>query len=129
MVKLAKLQYVLNLPQADFTIFIPSNEELLKQSSLIQSIKEAMSNYNLTGEVQYVKDVIHMYDTQLKPINHTIMDLKYKENYVWYNEDDGTYKLVQNKYGIKDLEHVIGNDKIVDFDVGIKIKYDKNKKK
>lgn len=105
------------------------NEELVKQSALIQSIKDAMNNYELTGEVQYVKDIIHMYDTQLKPINHTIMDLKYKENYVWYNEDDGTYKLVQNKYGIKDIEHVIGNNKVLNFDVGIKIKYDKNKKK
>jgi hypothetical protein len=43
------------------------------------------------------------------------MKLKYKENKVWYNENDNTYHLIQNKYTFKDIEFNIGQEKVVSF--------------
>ena len=65
-----------------------------------------------------MKDAVNVYITNLKPILDTIQKLKYKENMVWYDNDKGTYHLIQNKNTISSLEEGSDNNKTVNFNVG-----------
>ena len=96
-------------------------EDIENSYLLILEIKECMKNFNLDNNNQYVNDAVNIYTYKLKPLLEKIMKLKYKENMVWYNEDDNTYHLIQNKYTIADLEHNQGtNLAVVKYDVGLK---------
>jgi hypothetical protein len=98
------------------------NENLEKSYEVIEKIKESIKLYNETENTQYVKDVVNMYTTTLQPLLRKIMALKYKHSFVYYNTDNNTYHLIQNINTIKSLEYSSFLDKVVDFDVGLKIK-------
>ena len=49
------------------------------------------------------------------------MKLQYKELLVRYDEDDNIYKLIQHRYGIKDIEFNTDKDIVVSHDTGVKI--------
>jgi hypothetical protein len=98
------------------------NENLEKSYEVIEKIKESMKLYNETENTQYVKDVVNMYTTTLQPILRKIMALKYKQSFVYYNADKSIYHLIQSKTTIKSLEYSSFVDKVVNFDVGLKMK-------
>jgi len=54
------------------------------------------------------------------------MELKYKESIVYYNENDNTYNLIQQKYTHKSLEFTYYDNKVLHFDVGLKINLSTN---
>jgi hypothetical protein len=56
------------------------------------------------------------------PLLNKISSLKYKQNFVYYNEDLNTYNLIQKKYKIENLEYTSFNNTVVSYDVGLKIK-------
>lgn len=87
----------------------------------IQKIKDSIKNFNTSNNIQFIKDSVNIYIDNLQPLLGTIASLKYKENFVWYNASTSTYHLIQNKYTIKDLEHNSGDDKLIKYDVGLKI--------
>lgn len=94
-------------------------EELEKSYLNIQEIKTCIENFNRTNDVQYVQDAVNIYVTNLKPKLATILNLKYKENKVWYDDNNETYHLIQNKYTIKDLEINIGKYETIIFDTSL----------
>jgi hypothetical protein len=94
-------------------------EELEKSYLDIQEIKICIENFNRTNDVQYVRDAVNIYVTNLKPKLAIILNLKYKENKIWYDDNDETYHLIQNKYTIKDLEINIGKYETVVFDTSL----------
>ena len=71
---------------------------------LINEIKKNITEFNESENLQFVRDIAALYDTNLRPLFIKIRNLKYKENFVWYNEDTNTYHLIQNKNTIKQLE-------------------------
>ena len=100
------------------------NEMLVKEIELIfgfiASIKDSIKQFNETSNTQYVNDAVTIYVNSLKPSADKLLNLKYKENVVWYDEDTNEYKLMQNKYTIRDIEFNTGEEKVANFDFGIK---------
>jgi hypothetical protein len=99
------------------------NKELLKQDikqsyDLINEIKQNIIKFNESENVQFVRDIVSLYSERLKPLFIKIMNEKYKENFVWYNEDSNTYHLMQNKNSIQQLEFNEGDQEVVQFRVG-----------
>ena len=101
------------------------DEALVQAYLLIDQMKQSIKQYNETDKVQYAQDVATLYDKNLHPLLIKIRNLKYATNIVFYDEDNNTYNLIQNKYSVKNLEHSSYKSNVVAFDVGLKI----NKKK
>jgi len=95
------------------------DEELTKSYLYIQEIKKAIESFNTTNDVQFVQDVVNIYVTNLKPCLSILLRLKYKENMVWFNENNYTFNLIQNKYSMKDLEVNIGKYETIVFDTSL----------
>lgn len=87
---------------------------------LIVDIKRAVQEFINSNDTQYINDVVEIYDTKLKPTLNELINLKYKENMVWFNEDNNTYNLIQNKNTIAELEINLGKDIVKKYDVGFK---------
>lgn len=104
------------------------NEELNKNIEFLNiniiSIKKAIEDFNATNNIQYIKDAVDIYinNLQINSKNENIVkkiqNLKYKQNYVEYDNDTNTYHLIQSKVGIEDLETDIREPKIISFDIG-----------
>jgi len=85
----------------------------------INQIKDAIKSFNATDNSQHVRDAVDIYNTQLVPLLEKIMKLKYKENYIWYNENDSTYHLIQQKYAINNIEFNVGEEEVIKYDIGV----------
>jgi hypothetical protein len=100
------------------------NDKLTQDSEisemLIVDIKRAVQEFINSNDTQYINDVVEIYDTKLKPTLNELINLKYKENMVWFNEDNNTYNLIQNKNTIAELEINLGKDIVKKYDVGFK---------
>ena len=94
-------------------------EELEKSYLDIQEIKISISNFDRTNDVQYVRDAVNIYVTNLQPKLAVILKLKYKENKIWYDDNNETYHLIQNRYTITDLEINTGKYETVVFDTSL----------
>jgi hypothetical protein len=92
-------------------------EQDIEQSYIfINQIKKSILDFNETTNTQFVRDIIHIYDTNLKPLLKKIISSKYKVNFVWY--DNKTYHLIQQKNSIQQLEVNQGDEKIISYNVG-----------
>jgi hypothetical protein len=96
---------------------------------LIQEIKEGIKNYNTTNDVQYVRDCVEIYINQLQPKLKDIMLLKYKNNFVEYDDNANVYKLIQQKYSSFDLEEIYMQPAVISFEYGNVTKTKTSKKK
>jgi len=95
---------------------------------LIQDIKESIKNYDSTNDVQYVRDCVEIYINQLQPKLNEVMRLKYRNNFVEYDDSENVYKLKQQKYSILDLEESYIEPSVLSFDYGNLSKKMSNKK-
>jgi hypothetical protein len=84
----------------------------------IKEIQEAISNFNSSGNQQFVKDAVDIYIDNLKPILDEIRNLKYSNCSVEYNENDNTYHLMEQKTTIHDLETSLTKPKIISYVIG-----------
>lgn len=105
------------------------NESLEKSYELIANIKESIRLYNDSENTQYVKDAVDIYITTLQPLLRKIMTLKYKQNYVHYDDNNNTFHLIQRKTNIKSLEYTSFVDKVLSNVVGYMPITDKAKPK
>jgi hypothetical protein len=96
-------------------------ESIVKSYFYIDEIKESIKQFNQENNTQYVRDIVNIYINNLKPLLNKITDLKYKENIIHYNETDNTYNLIQNQYTIESLEFTDFNNKVLNYDVGLKV--------
>jgi hypothetical protein len=83
--------------------------------SFLAEIHNAINLFHSSDNTQYMRDAVDIYVNKLLPLLDKIMTLKYNENKGWYNENDNTYHLIQNKYTFKDIEFDKGQEKIVSF--------------
>jgi len=82
----------------------------------IHQIKDYIRKFNEEdddNQKQNVISAVKVYTEQLKPQLKEIMHLKYKQNMVWYYEDDETYHLFQKPQTINSLEVALVDAKIV----------------
>lgn len=104
------------------------NEELNKNIEMMNiniiSIKKAIEDFNSTNDIQYIRDAVDIYVNNLninsknENIIKKIQNLKYRQNYVEFDNDTNTYHLIQNKVGLEDLEIDIIEPKVILFDIG-----------
>jgi hypothetical protein len=94
------------------------NESIEQSYEFIQQIKDAIKQFQTTDDIHFVKDAVNIYITNLKPILDEIQKLKFKENIVWYNNDNSTYHLIQSKNTISSLESGEDSTKTINFNVG-----------
>jgi hypothetical protein len=92
-------------------------ENIEKSFVFIESIKQNIVDFNKTNNVQLVRDVVTIYDHSLKPLLIQITNLKYRENFVWQNED--MYHLIQRPHSIKDLEFNQGIQNVAHYNFGL----------
>ena len=100
-------------------------EDLEKSYELIINIKESIKLYNETENTQNVKDAVEIYINNLQPLFKKIMSLKYSQNLVYFDSDNNTYHLIQNKNTIKSLEYSDFVDKVIHYNVGYQAIQDK----
>lgn len=93
----------------------------------IENIKKMISEYNKTQNKQFVTDAVDVYVDDMIPRLKKLMNLKYANSYVDY-EDDGTYKLVQLQYNTEQLEFVLGDQVVEKMQLGLKEPKEKKKK-
>jgi hypothetical protein len=71
----------------------------------VQMIKDTIEKYNVSNNKQLIRDLVKdIYIAKMIPNAKDIMDMKYKRCSVWYNEDDGTYHLMQEPTIVENLE-------------------------
>uniref|UniRef100_A0A6C0IEM0 Uncharacterized protein n=1 Tax=viral metagenome TaxID=1070528 RepID=A0A6C0IEM0_9ZZZZ len=97
------------------------NGDIERTYEIIIEIKQCIISFNELESTQYVRDAVHIYINNLLPLLNKISSLKYKQNFVYYNEDLNTYNLIQKKYKIENLEYTSFNNTVVSYDVGLKI--------
>lgn len=102
---------------------IELDESLVQFYQNVNSIKECIVKMNELNDSQFAVDAANIYHNVLEPLLKKIRQLKYKENFVYNN--DNTCNLVQKKYKLDDILVSSYNDKIIAYDVGFKVKKSK----
>ena len=89
-------------------IYNMKNKDVLKNKMIlfyryIENIKDSMKEYNETGENQIIKDIISLYQRDLKPLLSDINSLEYKKRSIDYNESTNVYHLKKEEYTLSEL--------------------------
>jgi hypothetical protein len=92
---------------------------------LIDKLRNTIDKYDKTDNIRYVDDAVTLYTNDLVPKIKQNNQLKYKVEYVEFNEYDDTYNLVQLPYTVEDMEASLDN-KVVNLVTGL-AKIRKNK--
>ena len=96
----------------------------------IVPFKQLISDYMDTENALVLTEAVTFYVKEMVPKLKEIQEMKYSVNFVEYNPDDNTYKLIQYPNSLEDGEYFIKeDDKIVKFITGVrKEKKSKNSK-
>jgi hypothetical protein len=84
----------------------------------IAEIKQSMSKFNTTTNVQFARDAVEIYVKQMQPKMDELLQLKYKVNLVEYDESNGNYHLMQKKIDIATLEDNYVEPSVISFVYG-----------
>lgn len=85
---------------------------------LIDKIRNAIDKYDKTDNSNYVSDAVTLYTNDLVPKIKQNNRLKYKVEYVDFNEYDNTYNLIQIPYTEEDMEASLDN-KVINLVTGL----------
>ena len=85
---------------------------------LIDTLRNTIDKYDKTDNLRYVDDAVTLYVNELTPKIKQNNQLKYKVEYVEFNEYDNTYNLVQLPYTVEDMEASLDN-KVVNLVTGL----------
>ena len=85
---------------------------------LIDKIRNTMDKYEKTDNTNYVSDAVTLYTNDLVPKIKQNNKLKYKVEYVDFNEYDSTYNLIQIPYTEEDMEASLDN-KVINLVTGL----------
>ena len=87
----------------------------------IVPFKQSISNYMDTENALGLTEAVTIYVKEMVPKLKEIQEMKYSVNFVEYNPDDNTYKLIQYPNSLEDGEYFIKeDDKIVKFITGVR---------
>lgn len=99
-----------------------SKESTLKDKekqlfNYIKELKSLISSYEESGDVNYINNSIEIYNNIIKPLVSEIQNLKYEINYVYFDEREGVYCLVQENIKPSNLEsaNVASVNKVITF--------------
>ena len=101
---------------------LPNRDEILKLNSILEAtirgFKNLITQFDETGEIQYIKDAGQLYVNEIVKISDKLQSLKYTEQYV-YLDPDNNNNLVQKTYKSSELEVVVPGteNKIISFSI------------
>lgn len=84
----------------------------------VSLIKSTVDEFNETGQIQLIKDMITLYDIELTPLLVELRNLKYKYMAVEYESETDTHRLVRNVFTLQDMTIPFENPKVISFIVG-----------
>jgi len=85
---------------------------------LIDKLRNTMDKYEKTDNIRYVDDAVTLYLNELTPKIKQNNQLKYKVEYVEFNEYDDTYNLIQLPYTVEEMEASVDN-KVINLVTGL----------
>jgi len=110
---------------SQYNELVNNNEKLNKINKntkeiyeLIDKLRNTMDKYEKTDNIRYVDDAVTLYVNDLTPKIKQNNQLKYKVEYVEYNEYDDTYNLIQLPHTVEDMEASLDN-KVVNLVTGL----------
>ena len=90
----------------------------------VNTIKETIKEFNETGVIHLIKDVISLYQTELKPIVANINDLTYQYRSIEYDDKQNSYRLKRDIYTTTDILVPFVEPHVEAFEYGDSIKKD-----
>ena len=69
----------------------------------IELIKNTVDEFNESGQINLIKDMIVVYQDELMPVIKDLNNLKYKYYAMEFNENDNTHHLIKKRYTISQL--------------------------
>ena len=69
----------------------------------IELIKNTVDEFNESGQINLIKDMIVVYQDELMPVIKDLNNLKYKYYAMEFNENDNTHHLIRKRYTISQL--------------------------
>jgi hypothetical protein len=84
----------------------------------IALIKSTIDEFNETGQIQLIKDMISTYQTDLVPLLNELRELKYKYMAMEYNNDTNTHTLVRKIFTLQDMTVAFENPSVESFIIG-----------
>jgi hypothetical protein len=94
------------------------NKKTKEIYELIDKLRNTIDKYEKTDNINYIDDAVSLYVNDLTPKIKLNNQLKYKVEYVEFNEYDDTYNLIQLPYTVEDLEANLDN-KVVNLVTGL----------
>ena len=84
----------------------------------IATIQSTIEEFNETGRIQLIKDMVTMYETELMPLLTELRNLKYSYMAMEHNAETNTHTLVRKVFTIQDLSEPFENPKVEYFEIG-----------
>ena len=84
----------------------------------IATIQSTVEEFNETGRIQLIKDMVSMYDVELVPLLLELRNLNYHYMAMEYNAETNTHTLVKKVFTLQDLSISIENPSVEYFDMG-----------
>jgi len=110
---------------SEYNIIVNNNEKIKTIDKntkeiyeLVDKIRNATDKYEKTDNLRYVDDAVTVYVNDLTPKIKENNKLKYKVEYVDFNEYDNTYHLIQIPYTVEDMESSLDN-KVINLVTGL----------
>ena len=107
-----------------------SNKQLIDSKTTIiyekiDLIKDTMKQFNETGEIQYIKDILQIYSSELIPMIDSLNKIKYKYYTIEPKSNSNNeifYHLLKKKYTLQNLLVAFENPSVDSFQIGEKTK-------
>jgi ribosomal protein S27E len=94
------------------------NSKMTMFYNKIALIKSTIAEFNEMGQIQLIKDMVSMYDTELLPLLDELRKLKYKYMAMEYDADTDTHHLVRNVFTLQEMTVPFANPVVELFIVG-----------
>jgi hypothetical protein len=107
---------------------IELDDALVQSYNLINEIKSCITKMKENDDRKYAEDAATIYSTTLKPLLDKIRVLRYSENIVFYDDENNTCRLIQNRNSINQLNVAGDQNKVLKFSIGYEAKRAPKKK-
>lgn len=92
--------------------------KMTKFYNYISTIKGTMKEFDETGVLQLIKDVISLYHTELTPLIVDINRLQYQKKKIEYNDSQQNYHLIRQVYTLSSLLSPFSYPNVESFEIG-----------
>lgn len=79
------------------------NSKITAFYNKVSMVKSTIEEFNETGKIQLIKDMVFLYDSEMVPLLDEIRNLKYKYMTVETDNDTDTHKLIKKTFTLQDM--------------------------